>query len=79
MVQPNYRFRADSTNQAEVRAVEDAFAKSVLWGFPIAAATGDRVLVDLTEFLLRDAGDLSQRLPPAPTASTRHAAPSTCR
>jgi hypothetical protein len=64
MVQPNYRFRADSTNPAEVRAVRDAFARSVIWGFTVGAATGDHVLVDLTDFLLRDAGDISQRLTP---------------
>ena len=64
MVQPNYRYRAVSTNPAEVRAVRDAFARSVIWGFSIAAVTGDRVLVDLTEFLLRDSNDLSQRLQP---------------
>ena len=55
MVQPNYRFRALTTNQAEVKAVRDAFARSVIWSFPIAAASGDRVLVDATEFLVRDA------------------------
>src|SRR5689334_7513728 len=31
MVQPNYNFRANSPNADERRAVEDAFAKSVLW------------------------------------------------
>ena len=54
MVQPNYDFRANSTNPDEVRAVRDAFARSVLWGFTAEAATGDRVLVDLTGFLMRD-------------------------
>jgi hypothetical protein len=54
MVQPNYAFRADSDNPDEVRAVRDAFARSVLWGFTAEAATGDRVLVDLSDFLLRD-------------------------
>ena len=29
--QPNYAYRASSTNPAEIRAVEDAFAKSDLW------------------------------------------------
>jgi len=33
MVQPNYRFRAISDNASEVKAVRDAFARSVLWGF----------------------------------------------
>lgn len=64
MVAPNYRFRAASDNPAEVRAVRDAFARSVLWGFQAAAQTGDRVLVDLTEFLVRDATNVSLRLRP---------------
>lgn len=55
LVQPNYRFRAESDNPAERRAVTDAFATSVLWGFTIGAETGDRVLVDATDFVLRDA------------------------
>ncbi len=64
MVQPNYRFRATSDNRAEVRAVTDAFARSVLWGFTAAAETGDRVLVDLTGFLIRDATNIGRRLRP---------------
>jgi hypothetical protein len=64
MVQPNYRYRATSDNLAEVRAVRDAFARSVLWGFPVAAASGSRVLVDLTDFLVRDSHDMAPRLRP---------------
>jgi hypothetical protein len=64
MVQPNYKFRAPSDNPAEVRATRDAFARSVLFSFPIAAESNGRVLVDLTEFLLRDAGNLAGRLRP---------------
>jgi len=64
MVQPNYRYRAVSDNLAEVRAVRDAFARSVLWGFAAAAQTGERVLVDATEFLVRDATNVSLRLRP---------------
>ncbi len=64
MVQPNYQFRAITTNAAEARTVRDAFARSVLWGFQIAAATGDRVLVDYTEFLVRDGNDMAGRLRP---------------
>ena len=48
MVQPNYAYRAVSTNPAERKAVEDAFAKSILWGFTAIAETSGRVLVDLT-------------------------------
>src|SRR6516162_8529058 len=54
MVQSNENFRSSSSSAAERRAVEDSFAKSVLWGFTVAAETGGRVLVDATEFVLRD-------------------------
>src|SRR6478735_3274413 len=63
-VQPNYRFRAITDNAAEVRAVRDGFARSVIWSFPIAAAAGDRVLVDATEFLVRDSADMAPRFQP---------------
>ena len=64
MVQPNYRYRADTTNPAEARSVKEAFARSVLWGFQVAAASGDRVLVDFTEYLVRDPNDFAARLRP---------------
>jgi hypothetical protein len=41
-----------------VQAVKDAFAPSVIWGFDIVAAEGDSVLVDATDFFLRDARDV---------------------
>ena len=62
MVEPNYDYRANSTNPAERKAVEDAFAKSVHWGFPIAAESGGRVLVDLSDFLMRDTHNVAGRL-----------------
>ncbi len=65
MVQPNYRFRATSGNPDEERAVRESFATSVIWGFAVAAETGGRVLVDLTDFLLRDATGVANRLRPA--------------
>jgi hypothetical protein len=55
LVQSNYSFRATSDDPDVVKAVEDAFAKSVLWGFEIAAEGQGRVLVDATRFFLRDA------------------------
>jgi hypothetical protein len=66
MVQPNYEFRSSSTNPAEVADVRDAFARSVLWGFTVVAASdsGRRVLVELNDFLLRDADNIAQRLSP---------------
>ncbi|HEU4938443.1 MAG TPA: zinc-dependent metalloprotease [Vicinamibacterales bacterium] len=66
MVQPNYAFRANTTNPDERRAVEDAFAKSILWGFAVGAETDGRVLVDATEFFVRDAHNVIARLRPGP-------------
>jgi len=60
LVQSNQSFRSSSANAAERRSVEDSFARSVLWGFTVAAESHGRVLVDATDFLLRDghgAGD----------------------
>lgn len=62
MVQPNYSYRAITNNQKEKESVRDAFAQSILWGFKVAAEEGDRVLVDLTDFLLRDAHGVIERL-----------------
>ncbi|HXG55567.1 MAG TPA: zinc-dependent metalloprotease [Vicinamibacterales bacterium] len=64
MVQPTDQFRALTQNAAEARTVRDAFARSVLWSFPIAAASEGRVLVDYTEFLVRDWNDMAGRLHP---------------
>jgi hypothetical protein len=58
LVQPNFGYRAESDNPAERRAVEEAFAVSVLHGFEVAAQTGETVLVDATGFVLRDAHDV---------------------
>src|SRR5215203_5097959 len=62
MVQPNYTFRANSPNPDERRAVEDAFAKSILWGFAVGAESDGRVLVDATDFFLRDVYNAAARL-----------------
>ena len=59
LMQPNYRFRASSTNELERQAVQDSFAPSVLWGFDIVAETEGRVLVDASDFFLRDARDVT--------------------
>jgi hypothetical protein len=58
----NQRYRADSDNPAERRSVEQAFASSVLWGFPVVARDGGQQLVDATEFLLRDSHGVGRRL-----------------
>lgn len=71
MVQPNYAYRAESEDEAERRAVEDAFARSVLWGFTVAAETQGRVLVDATEFALRDVHGVADALRRARQGSFR--------
>ena len=55
----NTRYRASSDNPNERRAVSEAFARSVLWGFDIAAEQDERILIDLTAFAQRDALGLS--------------------
>ncbi len=62
LIESNYRFRATSNNPAEKRATEDSFARSTLWGFEIAAEDGSRVLVDATNFFLRDAAHVAERI-----------------
>lgn len=58
LMQPNYRFVASSENPLERQSVKDAFAPSVIWGFEVLAEKGDSVLVDATDFFLRDARDV---------------------
>jgi predicted Zn-dependent protease len=62
LVQPNYGFRALSDNPAEKRAVEESFAKSVIWGFKVVAKDDNKFLVDATDFLVRDAHGVGSRL-----------------
>ncbi len=62
LIQRNLRYRAVTENTDEKRAVAESFAESVLWGAEVAAETNGTVLVDATEFLLRDAVDVVGRL-----------------
>lgn len=61
MVQPNYDFRA-SGNVLQKKSVEESFARSVIWGFRVEAGDGDRVLVDATNFIVRDAHGVGERI-----------------
>ena len=61
LVQPNYEFRATG-DARQKKSVEESFAKSVIWGFRVEAADGDRVLVDATNFLIRDAHGVGERI-----------------
>ncbi|HEY3937043.1 MAG TPA: zinc-dependent metalloprotease, partial [Bryobacteraceae bacterium] len=62
LIQQNEKFRASSANPLEEQAVAESFAVSTLWGFEVAAAEGDRVLVDATKFFLHDFVDIAQTL-----------------
>lgn len=62
LVQPNLNFRAITDNHLEKRSVDEAFAQSVLWGFTIHIRENDQVLVDATDFFLRDAFGVATRL-----------------
>ncbi|MFU8812983.1 MAG: zinc-dependent metalloprotease [Balneolaceae bacterium] len=62
LVQPNYSFRASSNNPLEQKSVQEAFAQSILWGFDIEVSDNGRHLINITDFLLRDAHGVVQRL-----------------
>ena len=62
LVQPNLDYRSTSDNELEQASIEQAFAKSVLFGFPIKNATATHYTIDLTPFFMQDAHGVSQRL-----------------
>jgi hypothetical protein len=62
LVEPNQDYRAVTDNEAEKRAVEQSFASSTLWGFTAEAETNGEFLIDATDFLLRDAMQVSNLL-----------------
>ncbi|MDT3402903.1 zinc-dependent metalloprotease [Mucilaginibacter terrae] len=62
LIQPNQDYRAVSNNADERRSVEEAFAQSIIWGFKAEAIDGDRVLIDMTPFLMRDSHGLGTSL-----------------
>ncbi len=62
MLEPNYRYRADNGDPEERRVVDESFAQSILWGFEVAAEDNGRVLVDATQFYMRDAHNIPQAI-----------------
>ena len=59
LIQSNLDYRAVTSDPDERAAVRQSFAESALWGFTVAAEDGtddnSKVLVDATDFFLRDA------------------------
>jgi len=63
LIQPNYDFRAVSDNPDERKSVQEAFAQSVIYGFKVGKKMANgNPLIDITDFLLRDAHGVVQRL-----------------
>ena len=62
MLEDNLAFRATSDNDDEKQAVDESFARSVIWGFEDLDPSPQRTIVDLTAFLLRDAHGIASRL-----------------
>jgi Met-zincin/Domain of unknown function (DUF5117) len=69
LVQENLEYRAITNDEDERRAVKESFAESALWGFQVQAEEEGRVLVDATDFFLRDAHGI-----PATLQSTKQGA-----
>ena len=62
LVQPNLKYRSTSDNPQEKRSIKEAFAKSVLYSFPIEERINGSYIINLTPFLLEDAHGVSKRL-----------------
>ena len=62
LVQHNLDYRALTDNPDEQDAVEESFARSVIWGFKVLAERDGTILIDATDFLIRDAHRIAARL-----------------
>ncbi|WP_238718948.1 zinc-dependent metalloprotease [Pelagihabitans pacificus] len=62
LTQPNLKFRALTNNALERKSVQQAFAKSILGGFKIEEEQNGSYIIDITDFLMKDAHGVAQRL-----------------
>lgn len=62
LIEPNQKYRASSKNISEKKSVEQAFAKSVIFGFEILSTDMGVYKIDLTPFLMYDRHGVSNRL-----------------
>ena len=60
--QINTTYRASSDNAAEQASIDEAFADSVIAGFPVVAAEGNSVLIDYSAFLFSDIHNIGTQL-----------------
>ncbi|MBC8296009.1 MAG: DUF5117 domain-containing protein, partial [Pelagibacterales bacterium] len=62
LIQPNLKYISTSKNTLENKAVDQAFARSVLYGFKIIKSENNKHYIDLTPFILQDVHGVSIRL-----------------
>ncbi|TVZ51758.1 zinc-dependent metalloprotease [Dokdonia sp. Hel_I_53] len=62
LTQPNQNYRAITDNELEKKSIEEAFARSVLFGFPIKETSKGVYLIDFTPFLMEDTHGVASRL-----------------
>ncbi len=62
LVQDNLEYRAVTDDPYERRAVSESFARSVIWGFEIKTQRDGAVVLDATDFFLRDTDGLAAAL-----------------
>lgn len=62
LIEPNYSYRASSTDPRERKAVSESFAQSAIAAFTIETEENGQLLVDATSFFLRDAMQVTDRL-----------------
>lgn len=62
LIQPNLNYRALTSNELERKSIEQAFAKSVLFGFKIKEEKNGIYTIDLTPFLMQDTHGVSNKL-----------------
>ena len=62
LIEPNSYYRSSSNNQNEIKSIEQAFAKSILYGFEIKDHQNNIFTIDFTPFLLEDRHGVAERL-----------------
>ena len=62
LIQPNFNYRAITDNILEKQSIEQAFAKSVLFGFKIEETKENSYIVDMTPFLMQDIHGVANKL-----------------
>ena len=62
LLEDNLAYRAVSDNVDEQQAVEESFARSVIWGFEDIDPSDRKIVIDATPFFVRDAHGLAASL-----------------